>query len=422
MFESYSVRANDPALQFYMKNGATIMSDDVVAKKYGYDSTKYLGFQYIDPSLDKTVAMQFATKVSKHREVESVLYVITADTRLQHVIFADITERSAVPGEREILFGIGSSFKIDKISFDAKDGIWLVCMTTTDEGADIVNTYMALAKKEHEAISMNVLFGHLLIEMAQYAIAKKYFEDLLLTITSDHEDVGDIYYNMGRAYCLEKELDEAQDYLEQAYKYQKLRKSSIYPCLVRTLNSQGWVYQNGGEYLEAMEMYSQAKKMCEEKLGPEHLSLAKTLRSMGSNYSDQLKYAQALDCYKRALEIEKKNLPSTHPDIGVVKTDIGDVYRKSDRFDDAFDYYNAAFQIFETTLPEDHPSKAYCQSCIGLVHLKRGDIAAAQECHRNALKSYMRCLPADHINVKVSLFNSTCSDYKLMIDSYIRDV
>ncbi|CAF1342539.1 unnamed protein product [Didymodactylos carnosus] len=41
-------RANDPALQFYIKNGAVIMPDDVVAQKYGYDPVKYLGFQYVD--------------------------------------------------------------------------------------------------------------------------------------------------------------------------------------------------------------------------------------------------------------------------------------------------------------------------------------------------------------------------------------
>lgn len=41
-------RANRPALQFYLKHGATFMKDDDVAMKYGYDPTLYTGFEFVD--------------------------------------------------------------------------------------------------------------------------------------------------------------------------------------------------------------------------------------------------------------------------------------------------------------------------------------------------------------------------------------
>ncbi|CAF1053596.1 unnamed protein product [Rotaria sordida] len=41
-------RANRPALQFYLKNGAKFMNDDDVATKYGYDPTLYAGFEFLD--------------------------------------------------------------------------------------------------------------------------------------------------------------------------------------------------------------------------------------------------------------------------------------------------------------------------------------------------------------------------------------
>ncbi|CAF1251652.1 unnamed protein product [Rotaria sp. Silwood1] len=42
-------RANRPALQFYLKNGAKFMNNDDVATKYGYDPTLYAGFEFFDP-------------------------------------------------------------------------------------------------------------------------------------------------------------------------------------------------------------------------------------------------------------------------------------------------------------------------------------------------------------------------------------
>jgi GNAT superfamily N-acetyltransferase len=41
-------RANRPALNFYLKQGAKFMDDEEVAKKYGYDPALYTGFQFTD--------------------------------------------------------------------------------------------------------------------------------------------------------------------------------------------------------------------------------------------------------------------------------------------------------------------------------------------------------------------------------------
>ena len=41
-------RANTPAVKFYLKQGATFMSNEEVAAKYGYDSDLYTGFQFAD--------------------------------------------------------------------------------------------------------------------------------------------------------------------------------------------------------------------------------------------------------------------------------------------------------------------------------------------------------------------------------------
>lgn len=41
-------RANRPAVNFYLKLGASFIDNEEVAKKYGYDSSLYAGFQFTD--------------------------------------------------------------------------------------------------------------------------------------------------------------------------------------------------------------------------------------------------------------------------------------------------------------------------------------------------------------------------------------
>ncbi len=41
-------RANRPAVNFYLKQGAKFIDDEEVANKHGYDSTLYTGFQFTD--------------------------------------------------------------------------------------------------------------------------------------------------------------------------------------------------------------------------------------------------------------------------------------------------------------------------------------------------------------------------------------
>jgi GNAT superfamily N-acetyltransferase len=42
-------RANRPALQFYLKQGARFMESDEVATKYDYDPSFYAAFEFVDP-------------------------------------------------------------------------------------------------------------------------------------------------------------------------------------------------------------------------------------------------------------------------------------------------------------------------------------------------------------------------------------
>ncbi|CAF3610407.1 unnamed protein product, partial [Rotaria sp. Silwood2] len=62
-------RANRPALQFYLKNGAKFMTDDDVATKYGYDPTLYAGFEFLDTI--SVIIPQLKTMVRTESDVKN---------------------------------------------------------------------------------------------------------------------------------------------------------------------------------------------------------------------------------------------------------------------------------------------------------------------------------------------------------------
>ena len=63
----------------------------------------------------------------------SILFEIDADpVVVTSKPFADITRHSDFPKEREVLFAIGSLFRIDHIEQN-RDGIWIIQMTLSGE-------------------------------------------------------------------------------------------------------------------------------------------------------------------------------------------------------------------------------------------------------------------------------------------------
>ncbi|CAF1000421.1 unnamed protein product [Rotaria sordida] len=407
-----------PVLKLYRGCHMTLKELDKLRDTIG-EMTSINGF--ISTSMQQWVADEFLSRDS-HRgsDTQKVLWIIEADCRIDDIIFASITPYSEHPEEEEVIFNIGSAFRIVDVTLNKTSNIWHIKATATNAGSHAFSEYMKLLCRELNETSEKVIFGTLLIDMGKYVTAQRYFEDLIERCRdNNHPDLPAFHYNLGLTYTFQGDLDSAEKNFREALVYQEL-VSSKQRDMVRTLNALGWVYQDNGELDEAIEFYTKAESICKEKLGSNDLANAQTYTYMGRYYLERQQYNESNTCYERALKILHLHLPDRHQRLGIILSEMGDARRKQGEPEQALKLYQQAEAIFHDILPQHHPCMAYCWSGMGLVFLQLNNIEEAQRYHEKALKSYRHVLPPGHINISISEKNLKCTRYDHIIDSYLQ--
>jgi len=81
--------------------------------------------------------------------LKPVLFEIDADpTMASEKPFADISELSEFGGESEILFMLGSSFRLNNVGYDRDDQVWIIRMTLYSENEhDLKQLIMHMKKR-----------------------------------------------------------------------------------------------------------------------------------------------------------------------------------------------------------------------------------------------------------------------------------
>jgi tetratricopeptide (TPR) repeat protein len=86
----------------------------------------------------------------------------------------------------------------------------------TDHGAFLAIEFIEYQKKKMADANVVLMFGHLLVEIGEYNKAEKYFDNVLASSPND-EECACIYFNLGRAYRLRGDFNEAIRYYLLAY-------------------------------------------------------------------------------------------------------------------------------------------------------------------------------------------------------------
>ena len=375
---------------------------------------------FASTSLQRWVAEQFFLRDSRHRtEVEKILWTIEMDTRIEDIICAYVAPFSEHAEEEEVLFNIGSAFRIDDVIFDKSTKIWHLTATATNEGSSAVVEYQNLIKQELDETSEKVIFGTLLIEMGNHLTAQRYFEHLIEHSDSTHPDLPVFYYNLGLTNGFQNELGLAEQNFLQALDHQKcssIKKHNF----VRTLNALGWIHQESGELAKAIHRYKEAESICHKHLGSTHLANAQTYTYMGRYYLGREQYDESERCYEHALTILRLHLSDRHQRFGILYNEMADLSRKRGDAEQALKFYQQAERIFREILPQYHPCMAYCWSGMGIVLLQLKDIEEARRYHKKALKTYKRVLPPNHINIRISEKNLKCMRPMHILDTYLQ--
>ncbi|CAF3867331.1 unnamed protein product, partial [Rotaria sp. Silwood1] len=136
---------------------------------------------------NKDQALQFIPISDEKEKLERVLFEIDADPKMATTKpFADISQFSEFPNESEILFMLGSIFRLNSVNRSSDNLYWtiqIVLCGDEEHGLKQVLTFMKrqVGKKE---INLRIL-AKFLSNMGKFDLAKQYFNRLLNELPSD---------------------------------------------------------------------------------------------------------------------------------------------------------------------------------------------------------------------------------------------
>ncbi len=210
----------------------------------------------------------------------------------------------------------------------------------------------------------------------------------------ENEDTAAVYNNIGSMYQDKGDYDDALVQYQKALGIQEKVLGTEHPSTAATYNNIGAVYDDMGDYENALVQYQKALAIREKVLGTQHPSTATTHNNIGLAYKSKGDYENALMYYMKALVISEKVLGTEHPDTAITYNNIASVYyEKGNRgdYDNALVQYQKALAIREKVLGTEHPDTAVTYNNIAAVYDAKGD-------SENALRYYLKSL---HVKEKV---------------------
>ncbi|CAF0997255.1 unnamed protein product [Didymodactylos carnosus] len=296
---------------------------------------------------------------------ERVLFKLCIIRKIEDKIliqpYASIKQFSHIPDEDEILFSVGTMWRITSIEQDKYD-VWNVDLLLASEDDECRIELTQYLKEQLGEKSTLLMFGKFLSEIGEYKKADKYYKILLNELPEHHEDLGPIYNDLG---CLRLGQDEyhlAEEYFKKAMDYctKSTNTNKDNPSLPISIYNHAIVAKQCNKTLQSSSTSSSLQNTIElitKSLSSSNTSLMhKLLNNDGlANYQNG-KYAEALDKFQQALNESERKQMYYPPDLSTIYNNIAAAYFKCRRYQEALEYFQQAIRTGLTFWLPNHSS------------------------------------------------------------------
>ena len=351
---------------------------------------------FLSTSKDVNIAKQFILGAEDSNKFKVVLFEITVDPcNLKNSIFVDIDMFTGKKGEEEILFDIGSVFKIEGIYFDEDFNIWIIKMKATDERTDQIREQLKSTRQKFKTGNINMLFGRLLLDMGHYSKAEAYFQLMLQVLPNDHDDLPLVYDHIGDLHMRITNWNEAFRNFNRSYELKKNSATDCnHPCLAISLNNIGNYFSAINKFDEALEFYRKALK-CKNN----QVNNAITYLNISSVYVKKGNYVEALDLCTEVRDQLQQIKPNSIVETIYCQCIIGDAYVNKREFNDAEGFYLTGLLLAKKHLPIGNLHQINCTKLLVELYVKQDDIQRALNFCCEELSIYSQYLPIDHPSI-----------------------
>jgi len=358
---------------------------------------------FFSTSTNRHQALGFLNSTEITSDLCRVLFVIDADPRsVKSKPFADISSLSEFSNECEVLFMMGSIFRLIKIEKMKNEEILMIHMELCGDDEHDLKELFDHMKEELSGGSEEVnlrSFGEVLHEMGKYDLAEKIYHRLLTELPSNDPSLGNVYCDLGMVNLDKAAYDSSLEWFQKSLVIHKQKGLSNYVNIGDLYNWIGNVYRQKRQLDRALENYNKTIELFRNANDEDHPNMADFYNNIAIVYYDQKKYTEALDFYKKSLAIRKQHLPPNHPDIAASHNNIGVVYYNLNKYDLAMEHYQQSLKIYLKSVPGDHPNIAMSYYNIASIHEQKREWKEALELFEKALNIYQHAFSSQHPNV-----------------------
>ena len=237
------------------------------------------------------------------------------------------------------------------------------------------------------------------------SVAKERFGEKHLKVASSLNNLGVVYYDLGRYETTEslylKALEMRKELLEEEH------------CdIANSLNNLAVLYKKQGRYEEAEPLHLKALEIRKKLLGEEHLDTASSLHNLATLQDDQERYEEAETLYLKALELHKKILGEEHTSVAKNLNNLATLYDKQERYKEAEPLYLKALEIRKKLLGEEHPSIANSINNLATLYSNQRRYEEAETLYLKALELIKTRLREEHPDI-ANILSSLATLYRI---------
>ena len=348
---------------------------------------------FLSTSTDKEVARAFAiSSFVDGSGQKMVLFDIEINTQFHDTRpYADISQWSRFPDEKEILLMCGSVFRMIQTIHEEPE-FYIIELTLCSEQDDELQTIYDDLRKEYLSDARNLSLidlGNILKDTNRNEEAAKYYFQLmnavddgdpliqrclhnlallrykqcdyqstleylqwaldleLVSLEREESFIRSIYNWIGNVLLMRQDFDRALENYNEGLKHQSEIDIRDRLGEIRLLANMANVYTCQQRYELALEKHIQCLAMKREVLtDPQHPMIAASYTNIGIVHKKLRHYREAIDSFEQALKIQCKVLGSNHLDIGVTLYNLACIYDEQGNNNRACQYYLQAAENF----------------------------------------------------------------------------
>ncbi|CAF0894392.1 unnamed protein product [Adineta steineri] len=189
---------------------------------------------------ERRTALFLLGDITTQIDSERVLFEIDADPKIVNTKpFADISKHSHFPDESEVLFMIGSIFRLDNI-YRNNNQIWIVKMTLCNDDEHNLKQVLMYMKQQisNKETDLRIL-GNILWEMGKFGLAEKYFTRSLKQLPWNDPLHISLYEDLGKLASQRGDYDMSMEWRQKLLTFKEEKSLSTNVSVNKTNNSIG---------------------------------------------------------------------------------------------------------------------------------------------------------------------------------------